>query len=380
VVFRTLYRTVLGPDRTRVLTKVLGRLRVPAHAALIVYGLVWAIIGSRDYVARVLPPGVPDRGDGWWVLIFFVTLVPYVLLIRSPLYAWRVAAPGFLFVSYLLLDDRAAAFQYWTGIPLLIAVAAVYSRGIVITATLITMAMVPFAEPQRAALALYVPLIVAVVYLFGARGRAERELEEERTSKTALEERARIAREMHDVVAHHMSMVVVRCETAPYRLKGLNPEAEREFAELGEAAREAITDMQRLLGVLRTNGHEPEREPQPGISRIPELARPGDEAEVDVDDVPEAVGLTAYRIVQEALTNATRHAPGSKASVHVHKNEGQLDVLVRNTAGGPSMGGGGGQGLVGMRERVAVHGGTLTVKSTEDGGFLVRARIPLGDK
>ncbi|MET9627103.1 histidine kinase [Lentzea sp. NPDC006480] len=378
--FRTLYRTVLGPDRTRVLAKVLGRFRVPAYAMLIIYALVWAIIGSVAYVDRALPPGAPDRGDGWWVLIFFVTLGSYVLLIRSPLYAWRLAAPGFFFISFIIEGDRAAPFQYWTAIPILIAVAAFYSRGIVVTVALITMAMVPFAEPQRAALAFYVPLIVAVVYLFGARGRAERELEEERSSKAALEERARIAREMHDVVAHHMSMVVVRCETAPYRLKGLNEEAEKEFAELGDAAREAISDMQRLLGVLRTNGAEPEREPQPGISRIPELARPGDEAEVDVDDVPEAVGLTAYRIVQEALTNATRHAPGSKASVHVHKNEGQLDVLVINTAGGPSMGGGSGQGLVGMRERVAVHGGTLTVKSTEDGGFMVRARIPLGDK
>ena len=378
--FQALYRTVLGPDRTRVLTKVLGRFRVPAFAALIVYGLVWAIIGSEEYVDRALPAGSPDRGDGWWVLIFFVTIIPYALLIRSPLYAWRVAAAGFYFVGFFVVGDGVPDFQYWTTAPLLVAVAAVYSRGIVITATLISTVLVAVSEPQNADLALFVPIIAAAVYMFGARGRAERELEEERSSKAALEERARIAREMHDVVAHHMSMVVVRCETAPYRLKGLNDEAEKEFAELGQAAREAITDMQRLLGVLRTNGHEPEREPQPGISRIPELARPGDEAEVDVDDVPEAVGLTAYRIVQEALTNATRHAPGSKASVHVHKNEGQLDVLVINTAGGPSMGGGSGQGLVGMRERVAVHGGTLTVKSTEDGGFMVRARIPLGDK
>ncbi|MGW6933909.1 sensor histidine kinase [Lentzea sp. NPDC054927] len=378
--FQALYRTVLGPDRTRVLTKVLGRFRVPAFAALIIYGLVWAIIGSVDYVDRVLPPGAPDRGDGWWVLIFFVTIIPYVLLIRSPLYAWRVAAAGFYFVGFFAVGDVVPDFQYWTTVPLLIAVAAFYSRGIVITATLISMVLVALSEPQRADLALFVPIIAAAVYMFGSRGRAELDLEQERAAKAALEERARIAREMHDVVAHHMSMVVVRCETAPYRLKGLNDEAEKEFAELGQAAREAITDMQRLLGVLRTNGHEPEREPQPGISRIPELARPGDEAEVDVDDVPEAVGLTAYRIVQEALTNATRHAPGSKASVHVHKNEGQLDVLVINTAGGPSMGGGSGQGLVGMRERVAVHGGTLTVKATESGGFLVRARIPLGDK
>lgn len=368
-----MYRTVLGPDRTRVLAKALGRWRLPGCAALIVYALVWAIVGSAGYVRQ-------EDSDGWWVVIFIVTLGPYVLLIWSPLYAWRLAAAGYYFVCRLVDGDVVAEFQYWTVVPLLVAVAAFYSRGIVITFTLISTALIWWAEPQDATLALYVPMITAAVYLFGARGRAERELEEERSSKAALEERARIAREMHDVVAHHMSMVVVRCETAPYRLKGLNEEAEQEFAELGEAARGAITDMQRLLGVLRTNGDEPEREPQPGISRIPELARPGDEAEVDVDDVPEAVGLTAYRIVQEALTNATRHAPGSKASVHVHKNGDQLDVVVVNTAGGPSMGGGSGQGLVGMRERVSVHGGTLTVKSTEDGGFLVRARIPLGDK
>ncbi|MDT7787433.1 MAG: hypothetical protein QOF58_5852, partial [Pseudonocardiales bacterium] len=329
MVFRTLYRTVVGPDRTRVLTKALGRLRIPVVAALIIYAFVWAVVGSVEYVGQ-------SDSDGWWVAIFVLTFAPYVLLIWSPLHAWRVAAAGLYFVSLLMAGEGAAPFQYWTTVPLLVAVAAFYSGPIVTTATLISMALIPLVERQDASWAFAVPMITAAVYLFGARGRAERELEEERGSKAALEERARIAREMHDVVAHHMSLVVVRCETAPYRLKGLNEEAEKEFAELGEAAREAITDMQRLLGVLRTNGAEPEREPQPGISRIPELARPGDEAEVDVDDVPEAVGLTAYRIVQEALTNATRHAPGSKASVHVHKNEGQLDVLVINTAGGPS--------------------------------------------
>ncbi|WP_313887697.1 sensor histidine kinase [Lentzea alba] len=378
--FRTLYRTFVGPDHTRVLAIALGRLRVPVHAALIIYALIWAIIGSAQFVGTKVLPDERTHVVAWWVFIFFVTLLPYVLLIWSPLYAWRLAAAGFYFVSGLIDSTGVAPFQYWTVTPLLIAVAAFYSRGIVITVTASSVLLHQISEYQNHTIGFYIPIIAGAVYMFGARGRAERELEEERSSKAALEERARIAREMHDVVAHHMSMVVVRCETAPYRLQGLNEEAQQEFAELGEAAREAITDMQRLLGVLRTNGQEPEREPQPGISRIPELARPGDEAEVDVDDVPEAVGLTAYRIVQEALTNATRHAPGSKASVHVHKSEGQLDVLVINTAGGPSMGGGGGQGLVGMRERVAVHGGTLTVKSTEDGGFMVRARIPLGDK
>lgn len=355
------------------LAKALGRWRVPVHGALIIYAVVWAIVASAGYVRQ-------EDSDGWWVVIFLVTVVPYVLLIWSPLCAWRLAVPGFYLVSLLCAGDGAETFQYWTAVPLFVAVAAFYSRAIVIVATLLSGALIIASEPQAADMAFFVPIVGTAVFLFGARGRAERELEEERDAKAALEERARIAREMHDVVAHHMSLVVVRCETAPYRLKGLNEEAQQEFAEVGEAAREAITDMQRLLGVLRTNGEAPQREPQPGISRIPELVRPGDEAEVDVDDVSEAVGLTAYRIVQEALTNATRHAPGSKASVQVHQNKGVLEVYVINTAGGPSRGGGSGQGLVGMRERVAVHGGTLTVKSTEDGGFLVRARIPLGDK
>ncbi|MEU7479055.1 histidine kinase [Lentzea sp. NPDC042327] len=371
--FRTLYWTLLGVDRTRVLERALGRFRKPFHAALLVYALVFAIVGSARFVSLQDP-------DGWWPALFASVFLPYVLLIWSPLYAWRVAALALYPVASLISWTGVADFQYWTLLPLVAGVAAFYSGGVTLTATVLTMAVVGFSESQHHDAIMAVPVITGVIYLFGARGRVERELEEQRGEKAALEERARIAREMHDVVAHHMSMVVVRCETAPYRLPGLNEAAQKEFEEVGQAAREAITDMQRLLGVLRANGETPAKEPQPGISRIPELARPGDEAEVDVDDVPEAVGLTAYRIVQEALTNATRHAPGSKASVHVHKRDGQLDVLVRNTAGGPSRGGGSGQGLIGMHERVAVHGGTLTVKSTEDGGFLVRARIPLGDK
>ena len=153
----------------------------------------------------------------------------------------------------------------------------------------------------------------------------------------------------------------------------------REFAELGAAAREAITDMQRLLGVLRSADQQADKAPQPGIADIPALAaRASATVEMPELDLPQAVGLTAYRIVQEALTNATRHAPGSGAVVVLRLADGALEVLVRNTRGGTSLGGGGGHGLAGMRERVAVHGGSVTAGPTEDGGFEVLARIPLG--
>ncbi|WP_170166421.1 hypothetical protein [Lentzea atacamensis] len=181
--FRTLYRTVFGPDRTRVLTRTLDRFRVPAFAALITYGLIWAIIGSVQYVDS---PGATEQGDGWWVLIFFATLGPYVLLIWSPLYAWRLAAAGFYFVSGLVDWTGVAPFQYWTAAPLLVAVAAFYSRGIVITVTAISVLLHQLSEYQNHTIGFYIPVIAGAVYMFGARGRAEQELEEERAAKAAL--------------------------------------------------------------------------------------------------------------------------------------------------------------------------------------------------
>jgi signal transduction histidine kinase len=218
-------------------------------------------------------------------------------------------------------------------------------------------------------------LVLLLGYAVGARGRAEQRFHSERDEKAALLERARIAREMHDVVAHHMSMVVVRCETAPYRIADLPEAGKREFAELGAAARAAITDMQQLLGVLRESGRQADRAPQPGLADIRSLHA---DASVTDAEVPEAVGLTAYRIVQEALTNAGRHAPGGRTSVTVDLVGDELRVVVRNEAGGPSLGGGGGHGLTGMGERVAVHGGSLTAGPTADGGFEVAATIPVG--
>jgi hypothetical protein len=174
-VFRTLYRTVVGPDRTRVLAGPLGRLRVPVHGALIIYAFVWAVVGSAQYVRQ-------EDSDGWWVLVFAATFAPYVLLIWSPLYAWRFAAAGFYFVSGLIDWTGVAPFQYWTTAPLLIMVAAFYSRGIVITVAVISTLLVLLSESDASA-GFLVPIVAGAVYMFGARGRAERDLEEERTAK-----------------------------------------------------------------------------------------------------------------------------------------------------------------------------------------------------
>ncbi|MEJ2857738.1 MULTISPECIES: sensor histidine kinase [unclassified Saccharothrix] len=372
---RTFLRVVLLPDRTRVFGD--SRFRRFGQAAVLVYGLVLAIGISSAYVQREEP-------DGWWPLLFAIVLGTFALLLFTPLGAWRLATAG-LFAMRLLISHEPAILGDWQWcwyLPVLVTVGLLYGGRVVFVVAAITtgavylvgtMGNLDYFPPTL----LFLNVFLLLAYAFGARGRAEQRFHTERDAKAALVERARIAREMHDVVAHHMSMVAVRCETAPYRIAGLPEAGLKEFAELGDAARAAIADMQGLLGVLRSADQQPDHAPQPGLADITALAP---NASVTGADVPPAVGLTAYRVVQEALTNAHRHAPGSTVSVVVSVVGEALEVFVRNTAGGPSRGGGGGHGLVGMRERVAVHGGSVTAEPAPDGGFAVRARIPLGER
>ncbi|GAB2982638.1 sensor histidine kinase [Saccharothrix stipae] len=367
---RTLLQVVLFRDRARIFDGF--RFRHPLMVSVLLYGFVIAIGVSSDYVSREDP-------DGWWPLLFAVVAGSTALTLHSTLLAWRLATAGLVVMKLLVKSEPAVlgSWQWWWYVPVLLAVATVHRGRVVLLVALITSGVL-FAMGQPADVLPTIGFLLPVLllgYAVGARGRAEQRFHSERDEKAALVERARIAREMHDVVAHHMSLVVVRCETAPYRIPDLPEAAKEEFAELGAAARSAITDMQQLLGVLRASGQRADRAPQPGLADIRSLHP---DASVPDVEVPEAVGLTAYRIVQEALTNAGRHAPGSTTSVAVELVAEELRVVVRNSAGGPSLGGGGGHGLTGMGERVAVHGGSMTAGPTEDGGFEVRAVIPVG--
>jgi signal transduction histidine kinase len=211
----------------------------------------------------------------------------------------------------------------------------------------------------------------------------------EQARRAVLEERARIARELHDVVAHHMSLIAVRAETAPYRLSDLPESARAEFASLSDVAREALTEMRRLLGVLRHD--EPAGlAPQPQLSDLPALVETARKAGVTVelsappalDQVPIGVALCAYRIVQESLSNASQHAPGAAVTVSVDHEAGAVLLRVANGpggSGGPSASEHGpGHGLTGMRERVALLGGSLSAGPAPDGGYVVCAVLPFG--
>jgi signal transduction histidine kinase len=242
-------------------------------------------------------------------------------------------------------------------------------------------------------------LLVAIALLgdvLSRRRSSRRQLAEqaeltelERARRAVLEERARIAREMHDVVAHHMSMIAVQAETAPYRVDGLPEPARAELATIATAARSALADMRRLLGVLRAEEDEALRAPQPGLGDVPDLVatatRAGVPVELDMpsaDGVPEAVGLAAYRIVQEALANAARHAPGGPVRIAGRVSDGRLELDIHN---GPAVPGiappeltvpGTGHGVIGMRERATLLGGTLSADRDSDGGYTVAAVLP----
>jgi signal transduction histidine kinase len=208
--------------------------------------------------------------------------------------------------------------------------------------------------------------------------------EELRRAQEAVDhERARLARELHDVIAHNLSVVVVQAAGA--RAAGLGDDETLERIE--RTGRESLVEMRRLLGVLR---QPPDGEvamaPQPDVADVPSLVERvrGSGLQVDLDvtgdltGLPATVGLCVYRIVQESLTNVLKHAPGATARVRVEGTADQVVVEVADDGPG-ARGSGGGHGLVGMGERVEVFGGELTVGASAGGGFVVRAVLPRSD-
>jgi signal transduction histidine kinase len=212
-----------------------------------------------------------------------------------------------------------------------------------------------------------------------------------RAEQAAAAERARIARELHDIVAHHLSVVVLHAAGARAS-GGADPQT---LEEIEHSGRQALTETRRLFGVLRESGEEVGRAPQPGIGELPALAgslrAAGLEVSLSVDGnyraLPPAVNVSAYRIVQEALTNVLKHAGPARAEVTVGCADSAVTIEVTDDGPGnpapPAVKGagevGGGQGLAGMRERVAVFGGDLRAGPRPGGGFTVCARLPIGE-
>jgi signal transduction histidine kinase len=219
-------------------------------------------------------------------------------------------------------------------------------------------------------------------------GRAVR-LEREREEKAELavaEERARIARELHDVIAHGVSVIVVQAQAGPHLLN--DPERVRGvFYSIESSGRDALAELRRLLGILRAGDQQLAIGPQPGLgslqSLVEQVRASGLPVEMQIEGepvhLPAGIDLSAYRIVQEALTNIVKHAGDARAEVVIRyrRHELELDVLDDGRGGAGSVNGSG-HGLIGMHERVALYGGTLEAGTRDGGGYAIRARLPLG--
>ena len=207
---------------------------------------------------------------------------------------------------------------------------------------------------------------------------------EEKARAAVAEERSRIARELHDVIAHSVSVMVVQAQAAQRLLEGEQSEARQALGSIETTGRQALTEMRRLLGILRRTDAEIALIPQPGLEHLETLIEQTREAGLPVElrvegepgPLPPGVDLTAYRIVQEALTNTLKHAGPAKAKVRIHYGNYALELEVSDDGAGKGKGEGTGQGLIGMQERVALYGGALE-SGNRDGGYLVRARLPL---
>ena len=261
---------------------------------------------------------------------------------------------------------------------------------VAVTAAVLAAAAGPHTTLSSTTFVLLVVLAVMLLVrrVVGDRERRAQLAERERdlaAREAVAGERARIARELHDVVAHSVSVIVVQAQAGP-RLLGEPAQVRDVFHSIETTGREALDELRRLLGVLRTRDEQLPVGPQPGLDAlqplIQQLREAGLRVELRVEGepvrLPPGIDLSAYRIVQEALTNTLKHAGPAEAEVTVRYHHSTLELeILDNGTGAPARVNGSGHGLVGMRERVALYGGSLEAGARNGHGFGVRARLPL---
>ncbi|GHE03640.1 sensor histidine kinase [Streptomyces alanosinicus] len=341
----------------------------------------------------------------WWV---------YALALGTALpLPWRRRAP---FVCLLLMTPCSEGISLWAHsaypqvpVAAIVLIYTVAEQGAdwqrwftLVAATVIT---VLSTHSPNGAIFSWLPM--AGGYILGStvrelrrsiRAQAERaaQLEREaavRAARATVEERARIAREMHDILAHAVSLMVVQAEAGPVAVRTRPDRAIAAFDAIADSGRDAMAQLRRMLGVLKEDGGAPERSPAPTLASLPavldRVRASGIRCELhtsglDAPEPPQDVAAAAYRIVQEALTNTVRHASASRVDVRVERTESALEITVSDDGRGvpvPSSRQGGlwsgGRGLIGIRERAAACGGSATAGPGRDGrGFVVTARLP----
>jgi signal transduction histidine kinase len=338
--------------------------------------------------------------------------VPAVALVLLPLLARRrlpFAAPASVWLIGVALSFADGRLIVFTASPFIAGMAAAFLLGnlgdetrarfglaIVIGGAVLVVENNPAHAPGEL---VFTPVLIGIGWLagFALRERAQRaeaaelrasqaEKEQEMTARIAVaEERARIARELHDIVAHAVSVMVLQVGAVRHKLPEELAQDSDMLRGVERTGRGALAEMRLLLGAMRSDGEGVELSPQQGLDRldslIAEIGPAGLPVSLRVEGdsfaLPPAIDLSAYRIVQEGLTNALKHAHASRADVVVRYARDELRIEVRDDGGGAPGGDGLGHGLIGVRERVKIYGGEMSAGSAVGGGFLLSTRLPL---
>ncbi|WP_455681693.1 sensor histidine kinase [Streptomyces europaeiscabiei] len=378
-----------------------GRALGDAHPWVVDVGVALLVQGAMTMPFVV--PRAAGLPPATWAAYGLTTLtvVPLVWRRRAPL-AVLLSILVTSMVYKLALDGPGQPLPY-NGLVIVYTIAALSSPWKRMVTGLLVLVAVPVGvglNSRSARELTFSAFVFAAAYVFGRLTDARQRANRVEAEQAAARERARIAREMHDILSHAVSLMIVQAEAGPVAVRTAPERAEAAFDAISEAGRDAMVQLRRMLGVLRegderggerggegyTPGRAP-REPQPVLADLLTLLDRVRDSGLAVGyevvgrerELPGAVGASVFRIVQEALTNTVRHAAARTASVQLTYGEMDLGVRVTDDGRGPQGGyGGGGHGLVGVRERAAAHGGTAEVGAGPDGrGFEVRVRIPV---
>jgi signal transduction histidine kinase len=365
-----------------------------------------AVEGALEVSLRQSASDAPETSV--WLAAPAIALVALPLLARrrfpfaAPAGVWLLAA------AFSFLDGRLIVFTASASIAGLAAAFLLGNLrdgmkarlGLAITVGGAALVMVNNPEHSAADL-VFTPILFGIGWLagFALRERAEQaeaaearaaqaEREREAAARIAVaEERARIARELHDIVAHAVSVMVLQVGAIRHNLPDTVADDKDALQGVERTGRSALTEMRRLLGAMRDEGQDAELTPQPGLdsldSLLEEVGRAGLPVrlhrEGEPSPLPRAIELSAYRIIQEGLTNALKHAQASRADVTVRYAPNELQLEIRDDGRGVSDADGLGHGLVGVRERVKIYGGEMSSGPANGGGFVLRTRLPLGE-
>jgi signal transduction histidine kinase len=363
-----------------------------------------AIVGLLDVAVRHNAPSAP-HSSVWFVVAAVASLMLAIFARRrfpfaAPAAYWLLAA-GISFVDWRLIPFMTSLFVVGMAAAFLLGnLRNARQAGIGLAFVLGGSTIVVYKIPGHTAADLvFIPLEFAISWLagFALRERAEKaeaaeeraaiaERETDAAARVAVaEERARIARELHDIVAHAVSVMVLQVGAVRHKLPEQLAEDRDALTDVERAGRTALTEMRRLLAAMRREGDEAELVPQPGLDALDSLVRgmgrTGLPVRLHVEGeafpLPRAIDLSAYRIVQEGLTNALKHAGASNADVTLHYRPVELQIEVRDNGQGGSTSDGLGHGLIGVRERVKIYGGEMSVGTAIGGGFILSTRLPL---